>query len=374
MKYKIINSICYVNLQTKSTLGIKKKMLGQARAFSLNGLIAKLICLDGSKLVCIRYENGEQIEKITLKDNIPVAQFFEHLSSLKFLQTSDDAYYIRFIPMANSAITDFISGLSAPDKCVFMEIPTIPYDKELSVKMLASDNYYKSFLKGKVKAFFSPTKPKGMKEYLGTPIFRIRNGIDPTEIPLNNPNIKDNCLRLIGVGWISKWHGFDRIIKSIASQKYLSDGTKVELNIVGTGRAHAELVELCDELGLHEHVFFHGSAEGKLLDDIYGNCHLAVGSLALFRLGLNYAETLKNREYLIRGMPILIAHDDAICGGNYQGVLSVENDDSEIMLEPILQKATEFYESRKSADNRNLATREFSWRNLVIQPLKIING
>lgn len=348
-------------------------MLGQARAFSLNGMIAKLICLDGSKLVCIRYENGEQIEKITLKENIPLAQFFEHLSSLKSVQTSDDAYYIRFIPMANSAIIDFISGLSAPDKCVFMEIPTIPYEKELSAKMLASDNFYKALLKDKVKAFFSPTKPKGMKEYLGTPIFRIHNGIDPTEIPLNSANIKDNCLRLIGVGWISKWHGYDRIIKSIVSQKYLTDGTKVELNIVGTGRAHAELVELCEALELQEHVFFHGSAEGKLLDDIYANCHLAVGSLALFRLDLEYAETLKNREYLIRGMPILIAHDDAILAGNYQGVLSVENDDSEIVLEPIWQKVTEFYESHKSADNRDSAIKEFSWEYLVSEPLKIIN-
>lgn len=349
-------------------------MLGQARAFSSNGLIANLICLDGSKLVCLHYENGEQIEKITLKENIPVAQFFEHLSSLKSAQTSDDAYYIRFIPMANSAIIDFISGLSAPDECVFMEIPTIPYDKELSAKMLTSDNFYKALLKGKIKAFFSPTKPKGMTEYLGTPIFRIHNGIDPAEVPLSSASTKDNCLRLIGVGWISKWHGFDRIIKSIASQRYLPDGTKIELNIVGTGRAHAELVELCEDLELQEHVFFHGSAEGKSLDNIYLNCHLAVGSLALFRLGLNYAETLKNREYLIRGMPILIAHDDAICRSDYEGILLVANDDSLIDLEPIWKKVIEFYESHNSADNRDSAIKEFSWEYLVSEPLEIING
>ncbi len=373
-RFKKINLICYVNLKTQSTLGIKNKVCGQSRAFSLHNCLACLICLDGSTLVALTFSNGKLINKKTLKEQVPVGEFFQHLSGSLLSQTPDDAYYVRFTPMVNSTLVDFVASLEKPNKCVFLEVPTIPYEKELSARVLKLDNLYKQNLKGNVCAYFSPTKPQSMDTYLGAPLYRIHNGVDPLDISLTQDKRSRDRFSMIGVGWLSNWHGFDRVISAIASQKYLADGVKAELNIVGTGGAYNKLVDLCDKLDVNEHVFFHGSLTGKKLDEIYNQCHLAVGSLALYRLNLNYAETLKNREYLTRGMPILIGHKDSLLDYDFKGVFCIENNETEIDLSSVWQGVRGFQEKNYYADNRKLAIESFSWERLVKEPLAIMNG
>ena len=64
---------------------------------------------------------------------------------------------------------------------------------------------------------------------------------------------------------------------------------------------------LCEKHDLGEYVIFHGQKTGADLDEVFQNSDIAVGSLGLHRIGLTEGSTLKNREYAVRGLPIVYA-------------------------------------------------------------------
>ena len=107
-------------------------------------------------------------------------------------------------------------------------------------------------------------------------------------------------------------HGIDYSIYSLHEYNaHYANSTKIVLHIVGDGPELPYLKELTDELGLNENVIFHGFKSGRELDEMFDICHIAIGSLAGFRVGLNELSSLKSREYCARGIPFLMASKDA---------------------------------------------------------------
>jgi glycosyltransferase involved in cell wall biosynthesis len=116
-------------------------------------------------------------------------------------------------------------------------------------------------------------------------------------------------LRLIAVGQLADWHGYDRLIRAIHSAKQNSDA-RITLTIVGGGDALDGLVELVKELELESHVFFTGFLHGEALNQAFLNADMGVSSLGLYRKGLNEASDLKTREYITRGLAVIGAGTD----------------------------------------------------------------
>lgn len=141
----------------------------------------------------------------------------------------------------------------------------------------------------------------------------IGNGIDVAAVPprASAPPWPAPVLRLVAVATVSKWHGYDRLLRAIKAFLEKPDRAfDVHLTIAGQGPALDHLRALCASLGLDDRVVFAGTVTGGPLRALYEQSHLAVSSLALHRIGLSSASVLKAREYCAIGIPFIASGRD----------------------------------------------------------------
>jgi glycosyltransferase involved in cell wall biosynthesis len=149
-----------------------------------------------------------------------------------------------------------------------------------------------------------------------------------------------NVISLIAVANIADWHGYDRILKGLATYKpKLSRDFVIE--IVGDGVEKNKLEKLVSMLSLNKKVTFHGFQKGKELEELYDNADIGIGSLAIHRKGLEYASELKLREYGAIGLPMVLAAQDPVFNEQLSFVHKV----------PLSEKNIDFYELNKWVDN-----------------------
>lgn len=188
------------------------------------------------------------------------------------------------------------------------------------------------------------------------------NGIDVSQVKVRQtiPSWPCNTLVMIGVGSLAEWHGFDRVIKSMADylNKYENPSIKPTFIIVGDGDARQDLERLARDLGLKEYVKFVGYKTGSELDVFFDKAHIAVASLGLYRKNLEMASDLKSREYAARGMPFLKSGYDFDFDPAPNFVFEVENNANPISLEDLIewynemsQEATNFAKIRNFAED-----------------------
>ena len=92
------------------------------------------------------------------------------------------------------------------------------------------------------------------------------------------------------------WHGIDKILVMAAKLP------ASRFEIVGTTRADLA------EQAIPGNVRFHGPKYGKELEEIYRNCDIGIGTLALHRQGMETISALKPLEYLIFGLPVILGY------------------------------------------------------------------
>ena len=202
-----------------------------------------------------------------------------------------------------------------------MEIPTYPYDSEfrgypLKYKIpLYIDMLFRNSLSAQMEAIVTFSNEKRI---FGQKTIRISNGIDFDALPLNNPVYQDD-IHLIGVAEIHYWHGFDRLVAGMGEYyKKNPDGRKLYFHVVGgqdsrgmKANGYSTIDEVAKAYNIEKYVVMHGSLYGSQLDEIFGQCVFAVGSLGRHRSGITSIKTLKNREYATRGIPFIYSEIDS---------------------------------------------------------------
>ena len=103
----------------------------------------------------------------------------------------------------------------------------------------------------------------------------------------------------------------------------------------------------------------HGSLYGSQLNEVFGQCVFAVGSLGRHRSGITSIKTLKNREYAVRGIPFIYSENDADFD-KMPYVLKVPADESPIDINRILDYLDTQEISPQQIRNSIL---HLSWRN-----------
>ncbi len=171
------------------------------------------------------------------------------------------------------------------------------------------------------------------------PHLTIGNGFMVQSVPVRGaPNYPGNDLHLLCVANISRWHGLDRLLRGLATY----NGTpKVILHIAGDGAELPHLQQLTEELGFSDRVVFHGFTTGKPLDALFDQCHVAVGSLGIHRIGLKEASILKAREYCARGIPFIYGTADPDFPADFPYILHLPADESPIDIKQVLAFAQE---------------------------------
>ena len=128
----------------------------------------------------------------------------------------------------------------------------------------------------------------------------IGNGLDaPAGGPAQAPATADGELRVVFVGLAQPWHGVDRLLEIACRLPH------VHFDLVGVGPIDSAPAN----------VTCHGVKAPGEYDELLVGAYAGVGPLALERAGLRDASPLKVRDYLLHGLPVVIAHRDPDLSG-----------------------------------------------------------
>ncbi|MCK5616000.1 glycosyltransferase [Candidatus Pacearchaeota archaeon] len=193
----------------------------------------------------------------------------------------------------------------------------------------------------------------------------------PSLVLSNGFGVEDVCLtstplytgRELNIAFVSShlkpWHGLDRFLKGLCLWK--GGSPKVALHLIG--RLPKGQKSVIKSMGLSNSVYVHDVLYGPPLDKILSNCHLAIGSLGLHRLGLKQACVLKVREYTARGIPFVIAYNDPDLPDDLPWVFHISPDDSPVSIEDIIAFARSVNRIPSiGREMRAYAERHLSWR------------
>lgn len=330
-----------LDMDNDKVLGIEKKVKAQVDSLNKIGNI---------RHINVPLNSDDKIDR--LKFVFPILKSKRETNRnilLDYIDSTVDYIYIR----KPSLTIEFYKLLKIIKNkyrniVIIMEIPTYPFHAE-----------YQGF--AKIMAIKSAQCEKKLFEvvdYIVTysddkmiwniPCLRTSNCVDYASIPVrdNSYSLVNNTIRLTCVANYTYWHGADRLVKAVRDYKgpYL-----IIFNIVGGGKELDNLRILAED---HENIIFHGPKSGAELTEIFNHTDIAVDALGRHRSGVFYNSSLKGKEYVARGLPVISAVKtelDYLKDFNYY--LKLPANDSDVDLESVIQ----FYERIYKDDDANVS-------------------
>ncbi len=227
-----------------------------------------------------------------------------------------------------------------PNCKIIVELFTYPYDKDDFGKWNAWPFYikellYRPKLKRYVDRFATYTEDK---EIFGIPTLRSANGINVDSIPQVSGEFTDGQINIIGVAFMQRHHGYERIIKGL--HEYYTKPEKPEyrvtLRLVGDGPEKPLYQDLVNKYHLEKYVRFYPTMSGEELDKLYDISDIALVSFGMYKVGFHGKLcALKSRECLAKGMPLLTGCEIDVLPADYPYAKVFPNDNSTVDIEEI---------------------------------------
>jgi hypothetical protein len=219
--------------------------------------------------------------------------------------------YVRF-DGADRLIVDFFRRLKerVPNILVLIEFPTYPSERTASTARALEKFYWKKdrHWQPKLASFVDNfVTYSDVQEIMGVPTLRVANGVEVDRVPERRQlrPASDSTIRLIAVASMSYWQGYDRLLEGMASYYAAGGARQIELDLVGVGSEIERYRTLARIGGLEGRVRFRGTVTGSALDNLFDEADVAVSSLGRHRTPGVITTTLKSREYLARGIPMV---------------------------------------------------------------------
>lgn len=338
-------------------LGPRQKITGQIKTFQENGIELELIESPFDRTGFVR-------GNFLLRQMVCRLPFTYVYSRHCYEKEYDgaDIFYVRFIA-GDRAFIHFLAMLRkrTPNARIIMELADYPTTWYMTVSFLYTVLYLPIILKDwcagkKYKKYVDRiVMPQKRETAFGIPVISFENGVRVKDIRERIPEQTEE-VRIIAVAGMCNFHGYDRLIEGLY-RYYQSGGCRsIKLHMVG-GKAEPgnELLrykELVQRYSLKEHVLFYGEKRGDELDAVYNKCNMAVASLGMYRIGYQTANSLKIREYMAKGLPIISGSKiDILEDETFPYRLDFPNDDSYIDFYRIIDFFDGIY---KGADCRTV--------------------
>ena len=327
-------NLLYVSLGAPAE-GVKKKMYDKAYYLRRAGIETTiLILIDGkiakvagnkSDLLAVNFWWSGILSRLAFfwRLSVMVEQWQMYHALQKYLHSANDFDFILMrYPVADYFLNRFMNRFSRDYKIVF-EHNTL---ERPELKLRAANSFwYQYFLKGELRfgtnVRMSAAGMVAVSHEIArhqsrivdekVPVATISNGIDVSRLKRKSQSTgyRGGVLNLLFLaGSDSPWHGLDILLNSL--QAY---GGPVRLHCYIAGNIRKELLEKSRSLSMVT-VLPHQSNED--LDALIEQCHVGIGSLALFRNHMEEACTLKVREYWGRGLPFVVGYNDTDLMGN----------------------------------------------------------
>lgn len=357
---RVIKKGFYFSQIETTGIGPRKKVSGQIKAFEESGISLELVespfLLSGAirgnfllrQLVC-RLPFTYVYSKHQYDDRYTGADIFY----VRFL--AGDRYFVRFLKQLRK---------NNPHAKILLELPDYPTTWYMTTSLLYMVLYFPIMIKDwnagrKYKRYVDRIViPQKIESAFRIPVLPIENGINVNDIRCRKPENTD-VIHIIAVAGMCNFHGYDRLIEGM-KEYYAGGGEReIELHMVGgkfePGNELSRYQELSKKYNLEKRIIFYGEKKGEDLDRIYDKCNLAVGSLGMYRIGYKVASSLKIREYLAKGLPVITgSRVDVFEKGNFPYYLEFENNDTPIDLHRIV----EFYDHLYCQKDMNTLNRE----------------
>ena len=331
-----------LHLDEFETLGIEKKVIAQVKSLSnicemiqINVPLNKKNKIDQIKFLFPFVKSIREKNREILLDNVS--------EDIKFIYIRKPSLTVRFYELLREI------KRKKEDVIIIMEIPTFPFHFEYRglAKLMA------------LKSIACEKKLKNVVDYIvtysdddsiwGIPCLKTSNCVNYVDIAPRSEHYKPikKTLRLTCVANYMYWHGVDRLIKGVL--KYKGDW-QIVLNIVGGGKELEHLKQLANN---SDNIVFHGSQYGQELQNIFDKTDIAVDALGRHRSGVYYNSSLKGKEYVARGIPVISAVKTELDYlDDFKYYLPLPADDSDIDIENLIK----FYKSIYQNSNPNLIT------------------
>ncbi len=322
--------------------GITRKVLSQFKVFE-SEFDAFLVGYDGRN---IKIVNKQNTTKITPGKKRPSTVLRE--VALKVATDNSIKYiYIRRMEITPSILL-FLNKLKKNSLSIIWEIPTFPYDYEKkeflnpiqkmrAVFRLKLDLVFRSYLRKYVDRIVTFSH---VNNIFGIKTIVTGNGVDVSEIrPRRIANHSDE-IHFIAVAVMRPWHAYDRFIKGIKDY-YDQGGTRsIFFHVVGDGSILNDYKKLVEMNHLNDHVIFYGSKTKDEIDEIYDKADVAVESLGWHRSNVPMGTSIKTREYVAKGLPIIASSPMDIFPEGWEYAYYAPIDESNIKMDEVI----EFYD------------------------------
>lgn len=331
----------YIHFQGRTSIGVSKKIDMQLKEFR-------------------RFYEIEEKEVETVQRNLlqrilglfPTASIKrDYLSVLESIERPDFIYARRAV--ADRAYVYFWKEIKRryPQCKIIIEIFTYPYDKDDFGKWNAwpfyiKERIYRKKLKKYVDRFVTYSNDD---KIFGIPTIRTTNGVDVDSIRLLNGEFPERKITMIGVAYMQRQHGYERVIEGIKEYYQKNVGEyQVFLWLVGDGPEKRKYQRLVEHYHLEEYIKFFPTTTGTKLDDLYDSCDLALGSFGLYKVGYKGPlGSLKTREFLAKGIPIVTGSPINVLGDRLKYVKLFPNDSSVVNIIEVIN----YYEELKNTEH-----------------------
>ena len=355
----------YIHVDLTKDLGVNKKVsyqieelkkVSEVREIVLetnNSFLLKLFCVLPLVYPC-RYNYEKALTQI---DN----PSYIYIRKNMFL----DKYFVSFLSKLKSKF---------PTCKVIFEIPTFPYLREylISLKLIPliyKEIYYSFFCKRYIDRIVTYSPHNKIFNIKTIPIM---NGVDFSAFKVKLPSPLDDVITMIAVSMCAPWHGYERIIKGLYEYKLNGGTRKIRFLLVGDGKELLFYKKLVKQFSLENYVVFAGIQNGESLETLYNEADLGLGSFGFYKIGLSLGSSLKTREYLCKGLPVISGcKQDLFLKYPCDFHLEFTNDNSVVDINVIIA----FYDHLfQSGSNKNLIKlqlidniREYAYRHVSME-------
>lgn len=311
--------------------GVAHKIVQQVTVMNTEDFDCKLVCLPSKQ-----NKLGKILKRLPgFSDGIKW-NYFDRSSKY-------DVIYLRKPDFFSKEMLFFLEKIRSedPEKLIILEIPSYPYDSEISslfqISKLIKDKIHRGNLNQYVDVIVSPAVKQ--KKIFGIDAISIVNGIDINSVSVRKPSYDGKIINIICIAAFASWHGIDRFINGL-KEFYLSEfTTEVNLHLLGEGPELPRLKKLVNHSNLSNHVFFYGQCDREQMDKVFDKCSLAVECLGIHRKDINsISSSLKSREYLAKGIPFVYsASIDVFLDNPVDFCVKVSEDESPIDVKRIIE-------------------------------------
>lgn len=335
--------IFYRDIDYDNLNGIDKKVLSQISTLKDAGVNCEIVVMKSNKEDLWHKLYNTITCRLPYGNSDPTWKYSEEFEKVDFI-------YLRRPTALNYPMLKVLHKIKEtnPKIKIIMEIPTYPYDDELKANLkdyprYIKDKYNRKKLQGLIDRI---AVQNNIDEIFNIPTLHFTNGIRVKEIAPRKP-VKTEGITICAVASMEPWQGYERVILGL-SQYYENGGLEnINIHLVGEGKEKQTYEKMVNDLHLTNHIHFEGFLSGEKLESIYSKSDIALDSFGRYKTKNEFSTSLKSREYLAKGLPIVSGSKVDIVNTSFPYYFEFPSDSSIIDFTNII----EFHHKIYLADN-----------------------